>query len=668
MTRAQKMFTEALIMIGLLGAIWIAVERVMVEQTNRTVGMAVDWGEVEKMAAMAGVAPRDVLVALQSGGATHLAVAEQSMADLINRGEIKLFSRGAEVDIMAGDPGALQQLARGLGARFPGSYQRSDVADGEYWLTAPGYAVTMLTAGAGYPRRAVEAAEQVGLTIVARPIGDGVRTPLAVQQVLQPAADTGARIIVFSGENIVGFPGLVEETAAAMQSSELTFGMIELAPQNGEAELATRLDHRLVRVHSITEQEMNLATASDAAERFVRAARERGVRLLYLRMLPAPDSGLLDGNARYLDMVRSRLRAATLQTGTPQPAVQFETAPWKLAIVKLAVCGALLWVIQALFALEPRHFWSLAGVVLIGGALVMLAAPGPARLLAALMAAALFPTMAVGWTARSLTVGVPGNPTLWRGFGRLLATFLAVSIVTILGGILIVGLLGDSAFLVKVAQFRGVKFATVLPIVAVALIWLGRSTEAYRAHVASAAPDLVDYRSGETIAEWPALWAGLKEAARQVIVYWHVAAAVVALAVLAMMVLRTGNEASGAVLPMEMELRSALDRLLVVRPRTKEVFVGHPILLLAILLAMRRVRPGIWIAFAIGTIGQVSLLNSFCHVHKPLPLTLLRVFNGLWIGAIGGIILCALWDIFGGAPEAAEESPPLEEEEDEEQP
>jgi hypothetical protein len=182
--------------------------------------------------------------------------------------------------------------------------------------------------------------------------------------------------------------------------------------------------------------------------------------------------------------------------------------------------------------------------------------------------------------------------------------------------------------------------------------------DAYRDRLQDAGPDMVDYHSGDTVAEWPALWAGLKQAFRSVIVYWHVAAAAVALGILAMLVLRSGNQATGAILPMEMELRAALDRFLGVRPRTKEVFLGHPALMLALLLAVRRVRKGLWLLFAAGTIGQVSLLNSLCHIHTPLMLTGLRVLNGIWVGALGGLVLCALWDLLGGAPEPEIEPQP----------
>src|SRR5206468_604135 len=41
----------------------------------------------------------------------------------------------------------------------------------------------------------------------------------------------------------------------------------------------------------------------------------------------------------------------------------------------------------------------------------------------------------------------------------------------------------------------------------------------------------------------------------------------------------------------------------------------------------------------VGAIGQVSLVNSFCHLHTPIALTLARVWNGLWVGALVGVPL-----------------------------
>jgi len=45
----------------------------------------------------------------------------------------------------------------------------------------------------------------------------------------------------------------------------------------------------------------------------------------------------------------------------------------------------------------------------------------------------------------------------------------------------------------------------------------------------------------------------------------------------------------------------------------------------------------------VGAIGQVGMLNSFCHLHSPLKLTLLRTFHGLWIGGLLGMLLVWIW-------------------------
>ncbi len=670
MTRAQKMVCEGLVALGLLGAVWVAVQRVMVEQTNRTVGMAVDWEEVVQLAAAEGVAPGDVLFALHSAGATHLAVREAALSDLVNVGRIALFRRGDRVEIWADSAHTLQQVNAALRARFPGDYRYGEIGEGqEHWLNVPAAAVSSPNAGAGYPQDAVRAARRAGVGIVARPRCDGVRTADAIVRALRVAKDTGATIVVFHGDQVVGFPHHLTETAQALRQLGLTFGLIELSEQLGAGGLASRLGHEVLRVHSITEQEMRAYGPTDpsrsprAVRRFVRAARERNVRLLYMRMMPSSDRGLLEGNGEYIAAVADGLRAYGFALGEPRPMADFATPRGLLVLVMLGVCGAALWLMQVLFGLPARWFWLFVGVVVAGGGAAMVVAPNLARMLAALAAAVTFPTLAAGWTARGATSDPdPERPfltTLLRALGAL----LLVVLVSLLGGLLIVGLLGDRSYMLRIQQFRGVKVAQMVPVLVVGALWLARGTGDYRRRLDAAGAGTVDYRSGTIVPEWPALWAGLREALAGLVAYWHVALAFAGLVLLTMLMLRSGNEAGGAVLPMELELRALLDRVLVVRPRTKEVFLGHPAMLLGLVLALGGVRRGLWIAFALGTIGQISIVNSLCHIHTPLLLTLLRVLNGLWTGLLCGVVLCTLWAWFSGArtAEQPQQSLPLDE-------
>ncbi len=659
------MILGTLILVGLLAATYVALGRMVVENTNRTVGLAVDYAEVERLAAATATAPVSVLQRLQEAGATHLAVSEDDLQTLLGRGQVAMFAKGNTVEIWFASAKRLHQAAEALSNKLPGEYAERETEDGDRVLEAPFAATSVPNVGVGYPPEALEAARKLGLHVVARPHWQGVRTPRAVTATIEQAAEAGAQIVVFTGDQVIGHPNLIETTAQALMQKKVAFGLIELAPQKGAAKLAAKLHYRVVRVHSVTEPEMHTILPQRAVERFVRAAREREVRLLYLRLLPGAEDQPAKANATYVTAIREGLKDHGLQTGAPRPLADFGTPPWLLALVLLGAWGGALWLMQALFGLPPEYFWVLTLLAVVGGSAGAYVADDLARSLGALTAATVFPLLAVLYAAQSTTPTSNWRPRLLHALGPLLSGFLKVSVITAFGGLLVVGALGDSSYLVKVAQFRGVKLAQVIPLAVVALVWLARSTGAYRNATPEEGPDLLDRRSGITRPEWPALWPGLREAFSEFIAYWHVAAAVVGLALLGLLIVRSGNEAAGAILPGELQFRALLDKLLVVRPRTKEVFLGHPVMILTLLLALRGARRGLWVGFALGTIGQISILNSCCHLHTPLLLTLVRIFNGLWLGALAGIVLCTIWDLLKLPPRpdrAAEPAMPPDDE------
>jgi hypothetical protein len=78
-----------------------------------------------------------------------------------------------------------------------------------------------------------------------------------------------------------------------------------------------------------------------------------------------------------------------------------------------------------------------------------------------------------------------------------------------------------------------------------------------------------------------------------------------------------------------------------VRPRTKELLFGHPLVFLSLALMYRGTRRGLWLGLTAGLVGQISLLNTFCHLHTPLLVSLVRAFHGLWIGLLLGLLVWA---------------------------
>ncbi len=468
----------------------------------------------------------------------------------------------------------------------------------------------------------MEAAEAADLRIIVRPRPDFVNTPPAIDASIKAAADIGAETVVFAGTEVLGYKGLLEYAAQKIQAVGLQFGYIELVPQDGENGLARHLDYRVIRVHSISEPEMIHLSPQRALDRFSLAARERKVRLCYVHLF-FTQGDLLTANVDYVKALTSRLRADGFTLGTPRPFEPLTIPRWSLPLIFAALGAALLWLVQAIVGLSAAWFWVTTALVLLTAAGAGISSLGAFRPFAALSAALIFPLWAL------LSIHFREQPARHPVLSGTLL-FLRVSLITAAGGLLVAGCLTESSYLVKIQQFRGVKLAELLPLVIIAMIFAARSMPGYW-----------DVRTelGDEREEGPALRAGLREAFNCVVRYWHVVAVIVGLATVAILLLRSGNEPGLGVSGLEMKLRALLDRLLVVRPRSKEIFFAHPLMILSLILLARGQRHGLWIGLAAGAIGQVSIMNTFCHLHTPLAISLLRVGNGLWIGIIGGLIL-----------------------------
>ena len=187
-------------------------------------------------------------------------------------------------------------------------------------------------------------------------------------------------------------------------------------------------------------------------------------------------------------------------------------------------------------------------------------------------------------------------------FGKSAQAWLLASGLSVLGGLAAAAVLSDPSHFLGLHDIPGVRPALLLPIAGATLLALGRTS--WR-----------DWRPLDGI-----VWAGVG------------AALLVAL-------LRSGNFTVLPVPNVELQLRNALENLLVIRPRFKEFLIGHPALVLWASLGALRWRPWAVGLLAIGMLGQVSIVNSFLHLHTPLWVTLLRTVHGLWLGLTIGMIL-----------------------------
>jgi hypothetical protein len=244
--------------------------------------------------------------------------------------------------------------------------------------------------------------------------------------------------------------------------------------------------------------------------------------------------------------------------------------------------------------------------------------------LAALAAACLFPTFAL-LRKDALRPGEPGQSPLIVALLR----FVTTCAVTSIGIGYVVGLLANRIFLLKIDAFLGSKPAKLLPVLLVALVY----SLALRA---------------DTRRTWKQALLGARDKimalSRQPLLIWHIAAALAAVIILAMVAMRAGNDPGIGVSGLEMTIRGLLDRLLPARPRFQEFLIGHPALILSFVLAARGRRAWAFPLLLVGAIGQVSLLNTFCHLHTPLAASLWRAGIGFALGIALALVLYFVLD------------------------
>jgi hypothetical protein len=135
-----------------------------------------------------------------------------------------------------------------------------------------------------------------------------------------------------------------------------------------------------------------------------------------------------------------------------------------------------------------------------------------------------------------------------------------------------------------------------------------------------------------------------KELMKNPILWSQVVLSALVLFGFAFMASRTGNDSPTGVSGPELAFRSLLEQFLIVRPRTKELLLGHPAMIVAIGMLIRsqtveKLRGWTVLALMLGAIGQTSVVNTMCHLHTPLTVSLTRIGVGLVLGGIIGLMV-----------------------------
>ncbi|GAA0355811.1 DUF5693 family protein [Bacillus horti] len=635
-----KKILWSVVILSILASFPLIIDRYHNETSTKQVEVVVDYDRLERLSARSveNMSVEEMLDFLKQIGVTSVAIHEQSVREFVDKGMVQLYTTN-HLNLFE-DGEALPEnhslilfsthLTDDQVARYQEMIIRSmpDHATAITWRENQGILVQKTMSAiqnhiVGFDFESAELIKAHGLQIVARVYTARPWQEEWLDEQFARLNELGVRTIVYNGREVLGFEERehLEQTAEWFKQYGMNMGMIEFHEQIGDKRMSSLIDDQVIRLLSISEATINSDPLYSIVDTLSLAVLERNVRLAYLN-LPFPSAS--QPNMEAEDVLKKantivhelyqNIRSKGYDYGVASPFISFDLKErgWHNIVL---IIGSL--ALISLLAAQYHRF--------------LIYLPIPLGLLGYL-AARMLDMVQLVHQAFSLATAIAA-PTLatiliyqWamkhresfkKGWLWSLLFFALSSIISLYGAVVTVGLLNGLEFVKYLEQFRGVQVLYFMPSVlfviylfmnhSVKLLW-ERILKVYHTHVQ------VKH----------IIWVGLLIAA----VGYYLS--------------RSGNE--GVTLPYELEFRQLLNDIFGVRPRTKEVLLGHPLFILATYLVIRYKKGAVLLAG--GIIGQMSIVSTFTHLHTPLLISLERTIVGLLLGAVIGLVLILLWHVF----------------------
>lgn len=594
------------------------------EQNNKTVSFAVDYNEVNSLAMENDVNFDIYWRQLHANGVNALAVAELTGEELLHFNPLNIeygMAKKFKLDEIAEIPplkavfslgNVKPELAKMVEDYLKLKINRVKIIEvgNVKYVVLPDTVASYYRDGLIPNFNLLTFCSDHNITVIYRPGYNHSISGSSMASALAYIFDRYKNVKMFlpSGSIIPGYPDL-NPVISVLNAHSVAFAQVEFVKQVGEGKLMYSMVGNILPLHSLTRDEIisRRITPLQVKERYLRAIKERSIRVALLHPY-----GVYFGNrsGRFLEglsEMKHSIENKGYTIGWPTPIKNRKSnLPGALALA-LAFFTSLTIYTSRCFGHEDNEV-SLQNIfaiifIVITIAALLLKIPAIAKVLGG------FTGALIATSAALIALDSSDNRCLGAIKGL---------IILITGGLAIASFYGTSMAALRLTPFSGVKLTLLLP----PLLILGH-----------------DFKRGihpeplQHILERPALWLELI----------LLGGVVLAMGVVA---LRSGNVAS--VPSFEVHFREFMERVMSLRPRTKEFVIGYPMLVLYWYLVRHNifaeyrevVRLGAVLAFC-------SAINTFCHFHTEILLSVLRVFNGWWLGLmIGTIGVCVLKYIF----------------------
>lgn len=669
------------ICVGLFAALIIAGQRYFVESENMRVDMVLDFKNVVDLAEREGLELDDVLKQVKDAGITSLAIYDSTLEQLGRAGKVfslagseilsnyqsgtlnnDLWRQAIEFDLIApnrvyiigGDLESYYDTKEALIQRLGEERVKIFAVGGIEVIEVKAQFGELMEMPLGLPHDELNKTRAAGFNILARPMNFRKCTAENVQFFFDRIEYYPISEIVFDGPEVLGASNFLDLTANYFVQRKLTFGVIEhftqlkFYPQAGMEYLAEKIGKdNVARLYVIPKDEQPKLERSAAVNRWSTTDRERNIRINLLRIYekPEPEMTLLETNLKYFREVHAVLerdgftfgKAGTFENYYPNVILRV------LVIVGVVAAGVLYLSLISRRFNRNRKFQLQVFIILaiIAAVPLLMGAGGKVRILAAFMSANLFPALTIIWQLDLLRViqykirvqnramrlkdNLSTLQLIWISAFALLVT----GVMSMAGAAYLSGALSDVSYFLEFEIFRGIKLTFVLPLVLVAVAFLQRF-------------NIVD----EVRNNVPATQQ-IKELLDKSVSVKALLVLMIVLGAFVVLIARSGHTSGMPVSGLEIKIRNLLEQFFYARPRSKEIFFGHPAFMLAMTAFLKKFPKMICFALIIAaTIGQSSMVETFAHMRTPIFMSFMRGIDGLIPGAIIGAVLIIFLQIF----------------------
>lgn len=647
-----KWILLACILFGIVSGVYLVQNRIKIEQEQNHIENIVNYEAVLRESKFEKNNKQEIFNELKNSGVTALAIYDMTLKKLVDNGQVIVKDGGDTPYITFTDinkkstPGETYIFpVQGKETYFIETKEALEQRLGKNHIqivdTNNGNAIQVDIAYSQLKEfnlaLSVEQAKTVnelGFNTIIRPTNFANSTHSEIKFELDRIAKmknvTG---IVFVGKEVLGYKDNIKYTVKRLNEMHIPIVGIESTTQlqyemqQGFLEMAKMDNYQVGRLYTIPDDYLKKLQPEKVSQMFYISDIERNVRynLFNLYKKGKNNETALQTSIGYMKVIKEKLENRGFVLG--KASIYPEYQPNKVAIAGtlLGAIALFMFTLQLLVPMKINKQYLLFVILLLITAIVEIIGKGIIirqlwGLSSAIMApsASLIVIMDIWKKYKPITSESPLKSIVVGSIYIVLAAMLAS-----VGGIFIGAILGSNDFFMEFQIFRGVKLTFVLPIILVTIAYLERFP-------------IWQGQCINTKNEW-------KRFVRDILAKDVKVVTLLAIGVLLIVawvfVGRSGHSAGVPVPGFELKLRQFLENVMYARPREKEFMIGYPALLAATYIFRQRWPFSYHFIFTIASVICLgSMVETFAHIRTPILMSIMRGFDGVWLGIIVGLV------------------------------